>query len=472
SLSQVVLINGAQACNIFWKVEGLVSIAGGTSMSGNIVANNAAIDVNTNATVHGRVLSTTGAVSVHGILAYTPIGCGSPHHYGPAAPALGTTACYGLFSTNGSVTNAGITTVKGDIGTNVGLTTGYNPLLVDGMIHPIPDASTNSCAADLLTVYNYLNTLPYDIELLYPAQFGNSLVLTPHTYLLNAATTLTDILILNAEGDSNAVFVMLINGALSTSTFAEVQLINGAKAKNVFWKIQGALNVSDYSEFKGTFVVSNGAISLSTGVELEGRAMSINGALSTSAVNVGITAGCIILPVTWLYFNGVHQDGGVKLTWGTTDEMNNGHFTIEKSENGNDFTRLANINAATSGDAGERNYSFMDANPKNRNFYRISQTDVSGHTSIFKTISVDISKKTAFDYYLDGNTIKVRTTGGLQGQGNIAIYTMDGRKVSSLAIPLNEAATYSMEKPQVPGIYIIRLESKDEHLMVGKIEIN
>jgi len=56
----------------------------------------------------------------------------------------------------------------GDVGTNVGLTTGFDPLLVTGTIHPIPDASTAQCAADLIDVYTYLNTLPYDIELLYP----------------------------------------------------------------------------------------------------------------------------------------------------------------------------------------------------------------------------------------------------------------------------------------------------------------
>mgnify|MGYP006366672015 FL=1 len=31
--SQVILINGAQACNVFWKIEGLVSAAAGTKIS-------------------------------------------------------------------------------------------------------------------------------------------------------------------------------------------------------------------------------------------------------------------------------------------------------------------------------------------------------------------------------------------------------------------------------------------------------
>jgi len=292
--SEIILSNGALACNIFWKVEGLVSLASGTKMKGTIVANNAAINMSTGVTLEGRALSTSGAVGVNGVMAYTPTGCGSLVLNGPFAPELGTTACYAIFSSNGEVTNTDTSIIKGDVGTNVGLTTGFNPLFVDGMIHPIPDGSTAACSADLLNVYSYLNTLSYDIELLYPAQFGNELVLTPHTYLLNAATGFTGNLYLDAAGNENAVFVIQINGALTTSTYANVLLINGTQAKNVYWKIEGALNINDYSIFKGTLVVNNGAINLKKGVTLDGRAFTTTGALKTASITATMPPGCII----------------------------------------------------------------------------------------------------------------------------------------------------------------------------------
>lgn len=300
--AKVKLINGAQACKVFWKVEGLVSMASGTSMKGTIIANNAAINMNSGDTLEGRALSTAGAVTIDGILAYTPIGCGSPVLNGPVAPNLGTAACYAIFSGNGAVTNTGTTYVTGNIGTNVGSTTGYNPLFVTGTIHPIPDGSTAQCAADLLTAYNYLNTLPYDIELLYPAQFGNSLVLTPHTYRMGGAATFTDSLYLNALGNANAVFVIQVNGAFSSSTYSKVKLINGAQAKNVYWKIEGAVDLNNYSVFKGNIVCNNGALGvLNTGVELDGRALTTNGALNTTAIKVtapAIPASCGIVGVS------------------------------------------------------------------------------------------------------------------------------------------------------------------------------
>lgn len=290
--AKVKLKNGALACNVFWKVEGLVDMAAATSMKGTIIANNAGINMNTNDTLEGRLLTTAGAIAVQGVLAYTPIGCGSPVLNGPAAPALASTACYTLFSADGAVTNSGVTNVTGDIGTNVGLTTGFDPLTVTGTIHPIPDVSTAQCAADLGNVYTYLNTLPYDIELLYPAQFGRNLVLTPHTYIMNAAATLTDTLYLNAQGNANAVFVIKINGALSTSTYCKVIPINGTQSKNVYWEVNGAVAINDYSQFMGTVVGNNGAVSIQIGTSIDGRVLTTSGTFTTAAITAVMPAGC------------------------------------------------------------------------------------------------------------------------------------------------------------------------------------
>lgn len=141
-------------------------------------------------------------------------------------------------------------------------------------------------------MYTYLNTLPVDIELLYPAAFGQDLVLTPHTYLLNAATVLNGKVILNAQGNPDAVFVIKINGALSTSTYASVVLENQAQAKNVFWKVEGAISLNDYAVFKGTIIGNNGAINLNTGSEIEGRVLSTTGAVATASITAVMTPGC------------------------------------------------------------------------------------------------------------------------------------------------------------------------------------
>jgi hypothetical protein len=100
---------------------------------------------------------------------------------------------------------------------------------------------------------------------------------------------------LNAEENADAVFVIQINGALSTGTYAKVILINGAQAKNVYWKIEGAVIISDYSEFNGTIVANNGSVDMKSGAVLNGRALTTVGRLSTAAVSVKMPAGCINL---------------------------------------------------------------------------------------------------------------------------------------------------------------------------------
>lgn len=296
--AQVLLTNGALACNVFWKIEGLVDLATNTMMKGTIVANNAAIILNSGVSLEGRALSTTGAVTVSAVSVATPLGCGSPVLTGPTAPLLNTVACYTVFSGNGEVTNTGVSFVTGDVGSNVGLTTGFQAVNVTGTIHPNPDVSTAQCASDLNNVYLYLNTIPVDIELLYPAAFGQDLVLTPHTYLMNAATVLTGNVILNAQDNPDAVFVIKIVGALSTSTYASVILQNGAQAKNVFWKIDGATSLNDYADFKGTVIGNNGAVILNTGVAVEGRVLSTSGGITTFGINAQMTPGCDSLSTT------------------------------------------------------------------------------------------------------------------------------------------------------------------------------
>jgi ice-binding like protein len=470
--SKVVLLNGAQACNVFWKVEGLVSMGTSTVMKGTVIAHNAAINMTTNDTLEGRALAIAGAVTVNGVLAFTPTGCGSPLLMGATPPPLGSAACYSLFSGNGPVANSGISYARGDIGTNVTTTTGYDSSYVSGTIHPIPDGSTSACAADLLIAYNHLNLPGYDIELLYPAQFGSNLVLTPHTYLLNAATHLTDTVYLNAQGEADAVFIIKINGEFTTTTFAKVVLMNGAKASNVFWKVEGAVAISDSSEFEGTIVANNGAIDLQTGVKLNGRALTTNGALSTAAITATIpSGGCTTLPVNWLYFRGKQEQKNVLLQWSTTSEINNGVFTIEKSSDGRSFKTVGTVNATTGNTNLQHQYSLTDQQPYDLGYYRLSQTDKDGRRNYFRTILVKLNKQTLEVLpYVQGNYIYVQTSCAVPGNAFIKLFSIDGKEIFSRQIMLTkEINTHKISKPFQRGIYLVTIGTDKEAIYKGKL---
>jgi hypothetical protein len=390
--ARVSLINGALACNVFWQVEGAISMGAGTLMRGNLVANNGAIHMAVGDTLEGRAFSTSGAITIDGTLAFIPKEYGSPMLTGPNKPILRSTINYAIFSSNGLVTDNGLSWATGDIGTNSGSTTGYNPANVTGTIHPIPDASTSNCSSDLLNVYNYLNSLTSDIELLYPAQFGNNLVLTPHVYEMNAAAVLTDTLYLNAEGNEHAVFVIKINGAFTTSTYATVKLINQAQSKNIFWLINGAATINNYSVIRGTVICNNAASILNIGATVDGAIFTTGGDITTTtdtirnlnitSTNVPrITCNCEIistLPIKLLSFTGVCYNQSIILKWSTATETNNDYFSIEQSIDGINWRIVTKVDGAGNSSS-LKNYSVIDIEPFNDiSYYRLKQTDFNG----------------------------------------------------------------------------------------------
>jgi hypothetical protein len=63
SNTSVSLVNGAQACNVFWEVGSSATLGTGTRFVGTVMAL-ASITANTAATIHGRLLARTGAVNL------------------------------------------------------------------------------------------------------------------------------------------------------------------------------------------------------------------------------------------------------------------------------------------------------------------------------------------------------------------------------------------------------------------------
>lgn len=63
SNTSVSLINGAQACNVFWQVGSSATLGTGTRFVGTIMAADS-ITANTGATIHGRLLAQTAGVTL------------------------------------------------------------------------------------------------------------------------------------------------------------------------------------------------------------------------------------------------------------------------------------------------------------------------------------------------------------------------------------------------------------------------
>ncbi len=202
-----------------------------------------------------------------------------PKHNFAQAPNLGTAVNFVLFSTNGAVSNSGISQLTGNVGTNNGSSTFFGN--VNGGMHDA-DGVSAQCASDLLIAYNQLNST---VPTFFPAPLlGNGQILNAGVYYISSPATLSLDLTLNAQGNPNAVFIFQIQGAFSTYASSKVNLINGALACNVFWKVEGLVNMATATTMRGTVIANNAAINMNTGDTLEGRALSTAGAVTVDGV--------------------------------------------------------------------------------------------------------------------------------------------------------------------------------------------
>jgi hypothetical protein len=195
-------------------------------------------------------------------------------NYGQA-PDLGVTYDFALFTAVGAFDVLGASVVNGDVGTDVGAFNGFPPGVLVGNIH-VADPVSAQAAIDVADAYSDLFGLTCGTVL--GVTLGSGQVLTPDIYCIGAAATLNGTLVLDAQGDPDAIFVFQIDGALATGTFANVVLQNAASLCNVYWQINGAFTLGNSSVFRGT-AITNGAIHLLDASTVLGRVLSQAGAI-------------------------------------------------------------------------------------------------------------------------------------------------------------------------------------------------
>ena len=104
------------------------------------------------------------------------------------------------------------------------------------------------------------------------------------------------------------------------------------------------------------------------------------------------------LPITLIDFSGVKKDRTVELNWITASELNNDHFIIERTTNHQNYELIGSVKG--NGTTSEmHDYSLSDditsliQQKVNTIYYRLTQIDKNGRTTIAKEVSVLISQK-------------------------------------------------------------------------------
>ena len=237
-------------------------------------------------------------------------------------PALGAASTFVLFTAVGAFDNVGPSIVNGDIGTNAGAFSGF-PLgvVVTGNIH-VADTYSTQAATDVQVAFGQASAIPCVVPLAFLGGTGGiPQVLTPNAYCLGGQTTFAGELVLDAQGDPNAVFFIRVSGAMTTGAGSVVTLINGANRSNVYWQVAGRVDLGNNSLMQGTLIV-DGAINLIEGATLMGRGLSREGAI-TMDTNIAT----LLPPVTLTFTTGLGSAGGTltaRQDWFLSSNWSNG----------------------------------------------------------------------------------------------------------------------------------------------------
>ena len=119
----------------------------------------------------------------------------------------------------------------------------------------------------------------------------DALTLTPGVYDASGAANMaaSQTLTLDGQGNSNAVFVMRIHGALTLGANDVVNLVNGAQPANVFWIVDGAVTIGAHTSIAGV-MISPAAITLGANASVRGQVVSTSGAITLDSNTITNTS--------------------------------------------------------------------------------------------------------------------------------------------------------------------------------------
>jgi len=244
----------------------------------------------------------------------------------------------------------------------------------------------------------------------------------------------------------------------------------------------GVNTISDVSILKNSDVCSsamtNSTLTISPQyAEVFGSNYVLQGTISSFSTFYLGNPAAVILPVQLLTFNGSLQNNNTTLLqWETTNEINTSHFTIERSNDGNNFTAIGNVTAIGANN-NKTSYSFTDNDAAIQTspilYYRLKIVDNNGQYAYSKIISVMLNKN--INVFIFPNPVKqilnIKLSGRETNPVVIQIADLNGRVLYSEKRNGSNSNLSVDVKQWTPQVYILKvINSKNEVLTTQKFE--
>lgn len=226
-----------------------------------------------------RRLATRGlAVAILATGATALLTVGQPASAGIVPPVpLATAAEYSVLAGT-TVTNTGPSVLGQSAGLHPGTAIdGFPPGIVLGT-EQAANAVALQAQSDLTIAYD--NAAGRSVEFTESNDLvGKTLIPGVYAATAKAPLSLTGRLVLDGQGNADAVFIFQTDSTLITSSGSSILLVNGASACNVFWQVQSSATIGTGSTFVGNILALT-SISVQTGATVQGRALARNGAVT------------------------------------------------------------------------------------------------------------------------------------------------------------------------------------------------
>ena len=135
-----------------------------------------------------------------------------------------------------------------------------------------------------------------------------------------------------------------------------------------------------------------------------------------------------VLPVEFTHFDAEKRNNHIQLTWGTSNEVENDGFSIERSNDGKKFEEMGFI-VGEGYSTSQINYAFTDRAPQSgKNYYRLKQIDFNGNLTYSKirVVELDSESRITINYDFGSEQVIFVTK---KPMSKIEIFDMSGNRL-------------------------------------------
>lgn len=176
----------------------------------------------------------------------------------------------------------------------------------------------------------------------------------------------------------------------------------------------------------------------------------------------------ITLPVKVADVSVSKMNNSVQVSWHTFSEENISSFEVQRSANGNDFSKIGTV-VATGNSSDKKTYTFNDAQPLySINIYRLRIIDNAGKISYSKSVSLKVTSNGSLELFPNPvkNSLNIQLS-NISSLIKIKIVDAVGKVMKTYQFtPGGSSTSVNIDVSSLPkGIYYVNTENGNKQFV-------